>query len=165
AYRACADLPLPLCTALQQFVSACGDHFAQNPALVDVPLQLLYFDAGFFSRLAELFGPHSLFDISKREGARSDNSTLCIRNVVPAPFLAPRFAHAHTATLFSATLQPQQFYRDLLGLPANTAWIDVPSPFVAAQLDVVFAQHISTRFERRAASLAPIADLIAQQFA
>ena len=40
---------------------------------------------------------------------------------MPAPFLAPRFAAARTATLFSATLRPTDFYRDLLGA-LRTFW-------------------------------------------
>ena len=56
-------------------------------------------------------------------------------------------------------------YADLLGLPANTAWIDVPSPFAARQLSVRVARHISTRWADRSRSLAPIVDAIAGQFA
>ncbi|GKS84034.1 hypothetical protein AVMA1855_07800 [Acidovorax sp. SUPP1855] len=88
-----------------------------------------------------------------------------MRNVVPAPFLAPRFAAAHTSTLFSATLQPARYYADLLGLPAGHAGVDVASPFQAAQLRVAVARRISTRYPDRAASLVPIADLMARQFA
>jgi DNA excision repair protein ERCC-2 len=67
--------------------------------------------------------------------------------------------------LFSATLSPQAYHADLLGLPANTAWIDVPSPFAARQLSVRVARHISTRWADRSRSLAPIVDAIAGQFA
>ena len=90
---------------------------------------------------------------------------LALRNVVPAPFLAPRFEAAHGAVLFSATLNPPDYYRDLLGLPAATPWLDVPSPFTAGQLRVRIARHVTTRWDRRDASLAPIARLIAAQYA
>jgi DNA excision repair protein ERCC-2 len=49
--------------------------------------------------------------------------------------------------------------------PEDTAWIDVDSPFVASQLAVQVARGISTRYQHRKASLAPIADLMAQQYA
>ncbi|MBQ1764283.1 MAG: ATP-dependent DNA helicase, partial [Aquincola sp.] len=71
----------------------------------------------------------------------------------------------HTSTLFSATLTPTQFYLDLLGLPADTVAVDVESPFEARQLSVQVARHISTRWQHRDASLAPIAQLIGQQYA
>jgi DNA excision repair protein ERCC-2 len=67
--------------------------------------------------------------------------------------------------LFSATLSPQAYHADLLGLPANTAWIDVPSPFAARQLTVRVARHISTRWADRSRSLGPIVETIAGQFA
>ena len=83
---------------------------------------------------------------------------------MPAPHLAERFAAAHCTVLFSATLSPRNYHADLLGLPADTAWIDVPSPFAAYQLTVRVARHISTRWTDRRASLAPIADEIARQY-
>ncbi len=92
-------------------------------------------------------------------------SVVCIRNLVPAPFLQPRLQAAHTSTLFSATLQPTHYYADLLGLPERFAAVDVASPFAARQLQVQVARHISTRFNHRQASLAPSVELMARQFA
>jgi DNA excision repair protein ERCC-2 len=148
--------------ALQYAIADITDYLADHAAeAANYPaLQRFYFDALHFSRIAELFGDHSLFDIAKR----GDAATLCLRNIVPAPFLAQRFATAHTATLFSATLSPWHFYHDMLGLPDRTAWIDVPSPFDAAQLSVRLASRISTRYRDRDDSLAPIVDLIATQY-
>jgi DNA excision repair protein ERCC-2 len=91
-------------------------------------------------------------------------ATLSIRNVLPAPFLAPRFAAARCVVLFSATLAPMQFYADTLGLPADTAWLDVPAPFSAEQLAVRIVPTLSTRYAHRAASVEPIARLIAEQY-
>jgi DNA excision repair protein ERCC-2 len=79
--------------------------------------------------------------------------------------LAARHEAAQATVLFSGTLSPPQFYRDLLGLPADTAWLDVPAPFAARQLQVHIARHISTRWRDREASLTPMAELIAQQYA
>jgi Rad3-related DNA helicase len=49
-------------------------------------------------------------------------------------------------------------------MPEDTAWIDVDSPFVASQLRVEVARGISTRYQHRRASLAPVADLMADQY-
>jgi DNA excision repair protein ERCC-2 len=125
-------------------------------------LQDFYFEALAFQRLAESFGEHSLFDLTRSD---ERDTVLCIRNVVPAPFLAPRFGFAHSTTLFSATLSPWNYFADLLGMPADTAWVDVESPFVASQLKVAVARGISTRYQHRKASLAPIAELMARQYA
>lgn len=120
-----------------------------------------YWELLHFQALADQFGPHALFDIQRplllgRAGRlREPSSTLCIRNVVPAPHLAARHAAAQASVLFSGTLSPPGFYRDLLGLPVDTAWLDVPAPFAARQLQVHIARHISTRWRDREASLAP----------
>jgi Rad3-related DNA helicase len=120
----------------------------------------VHFDALHFCRMAEAFGPHSLFDVTQAGSA----ARLCIRNVSPAPFLAPRFAACATAVLFSATLSPPGFYRRLLGLPESVPWINVDSPFAEHQLDVRVERRISTRYRDRQHSLIPIAELIARQY-
>jgi len=147
--------------ALQSAASAVTEHMAAFPVPLDPALQGFYFAALQFGRLAESFGEHSLFDVTRDD---ERDTTLCIRNVVPAPFLGPRFAYAHSTTLFSATLSPWHYFADLLGMPDDTAWIDVDSPFTASQLDVHVAHGISTRYGARAGSLGPIATLMADQY-
>jgi DNA excision repair protein ERCC-2 len=160
-YQVCPALPEKFFSALQQATSTITDYMTENPTAVDTGLQGFYFDALHFSRVAELFDEHSLFDITKDGQA---GSVLCLRNVIPAPFLAQRFTAARSATLFSATLSPWHFYSDTLGMPDNTAWIDVESPFNAEQLSVQVVSRISTRYQHREDSLSPIADLMAGQY-
>lgn len=152
--------------ALQQACADIADAMAAHPDGLQEDVQNFYFDALHFFRLAESFGEHSLFDITLQP-ARGNrrSSVLCLRNVVPAPFLQARFAAAHTATLFSATLSPWHFHADTLGLPADTVAIDVESPFEARQLAVHIARNISTRYQHRERSLQPIAELMARQYA
>ena len=161
SYRVVPQLPDKFLEALQSATTAITEFYSENPVHVDAALQRFYFDALHFGRMAESFGDHSLFDITK--GAR-EATLLCLRNVVPAPFLAPRFAASRSATLFSATLSPWHFFSDTLGLPTSTAWVDVASPFTAEQLQVRVVDAISTRFRHRAESVEPIVDLIVRQF-
>jgi len=170
SYAVLEAFPDKLLAALQQCGSTLTDHFADQPAQPDPALQAFYFDALHLVRMAELLDAHSLVDITRpvagpgSKASTPGESLVCIRNVVPAPFLQPRLEAAHTSTLFSATLQPARYYADLLGLPAGHCWIDVESPFQAAQLQVRVARHISTRYADRGASLPPIVALMAQQF-
>jgi DNA excision repair protein ERCC-2 len=152
-------------SALQDATSAIGDWMAEDPQGVGSELLRFWFDALHFGRLLETFGTHSLFDVAVERRGRRAMATLGIRNVVPAPFLAPRFAAARTTVLFSATLTPQPFYADTLGLPADTAWLDVEAPFEASQLSVRIVRDVSTRWRDRADSLVPIAELLARQYA
>ncbi len=150
--------------ALQDTSAAIADHLAEAPHEPAPRLQQFWFDALAMLRLAETFGEHSVFDLTLRPGPRGPQALPCIRNLVPAPFLGPRFRDAQSAVLFSATLAPDAFYRDMLGLPDTAAWIDVPSPFAAEQLSVRLVRGISTRWQHRERSVEPIADLIARQW-
>ncbi|MEO7493505.1 MAG: ATP-dependent DNA helicase [Massilia sp.] len=160
-YEVLAALPDKLLATLQTATSTVTDVLAEQAVPMAPALQRFYFDALRFARLAESFGDHSLFDITRGEAGAA---TLCIRNIVPAPFLKSRFAAAHASALFSATLSPAHYYSDALGMPADTVWVDVASPFAARQLAVHVVDSISTRFQHRARSLAPITDLIARQY-
>ncbi len=165
-YQAYASRPDKLLQALNLCTSALGDYFNDHPEALSGDLQAFYFEALQFTKVAELFNEHFIFDISKRQlGGKRSSSTLCLRNVVPAEFIRPRLTAARSSVLFSATLSPRHYYADLLGLPADTAWVDVESPFKAEQLHVRIVGDISTRFVHRQASLAPIVELIARQFA
>ncbi|WP_044874929.1 ATP-dependent DNA helicase [Pseudomonas sp. LFM046] len=164
-YRAYDAPPQKLLNALQGAVTAITDYLADNPTALDAALQDFYFEALQFGRMAEQFDSHSLFDISKRPAKGSGClSRLCLRNLVPAPFLGPRFSASRSTVLFSATLNPRHYYSDLLGLAQNTPWLEVDSPFRAEQLQVRVVADVSTRYQHRSASLAPIAALMARQF-
>ena len=146
-------------------MAAINDLLAEQPQALEPALQEFYFAILQFGRLAELFGEHSLFDIEKRPGRNGRSlARLCLRNVVPAAFLAERFAASRSTVLFSATLGPRDYYADLLGLPAGTPWLEVDSPFSAEQLEVHIQRRVSTRYAQRQASLAPIAAILGEQF-
>lgn len=159
-------LPGAFMTALKQAGNAMETHFAEAaPGSIDGPLQQAYFDILGFQRLAESFGSHSVLEVTDPVGpSGKPATTVRIQNLIPAPFLKQRFAAARTVTLFSATLSPPRYYTDMLGLPDDTAWIDVESPFSPDQLEVQLVSRISTRYPHRQRSAAPIARLIADQF-
>ena len=171
-YLVVDELPADFLKALQQTITTITDFLVANPTRVDADLQAFYFEALHFARMAESFGKHSMFDVTLSEAASGTDwvqveqgfASLTIRNIVPAPFLNPRFTAAHSVALFSATLSPPHFYKDTLGLPSNTAWIDVASPFSADQLEVRAVSNVSTRYIHREQSLAVITELIARQY-
>ncbi|PMR75892.1 ATP-dependent DNA helicase [Billgrantia endophytica] len=160
-YRVLDGLPDKLVGSLQQTAASITDHLSEHPAGTDPELQELLFEVLAFCRLADTFGQHSLCDLARHGRG---HAVLGIRNLVPADFLAPRFAAAHSTVLFSATLSPGHYHRDLLGLPENTVWQEVASPFTANQLDVRIRDDISTRLRDRAASVAPVVAELSRQY-
>jgi DNA excision repair protein ERCC-2 len=160
-------LPGAFVDALQRHGAELSDHLAHAPQAQDERLQAWLFEVLHFLRVAEVFGDHSLADLTRPTHAmgRTRHPVLNIRNLDPGPLLRPRWQAAHSATLFSATLSPMDYVSDLLGLPEDTARLDVPSPFDAAQLQVRVAPHISTRYGDRADSLDRLVDVVATQYA
>lgn len=152
-------LPSQLLGALQAMVSVITDYLADNPP--DLALQEVMFESVAFMKLADSFGDHSLCEFQRSGRGRA---SLTIQNLIPADFLIERFKAAHSVLLFSATLSPGVYYRDLLGLPEDARFTSLPSPFSAGQLKVEFTPGISTRQVHREASLQPIAELIAKQY-
>ena len=160
-YRSFTSVPTKLATTMQDACSRIGDMLSD--AVIAAPANVLeaYFELLQFKRLVDSFGPHSVFEV--QVDGRGRHSRIGIRNVVPAPFLSARFRAARAVVLFSATLSPQRYYANTLGLPPETVWLKIEPPFSSDQLTVRIVDHVSTRFHRRAKSLEPIAGLIGEQ--
>jgi DNA excision repair protein ERCC-2 len=123
-----------------------------------------YFAAIQFLRLAAEEGRHSFIDLSKKDSVAEHRPTLCIRNVIPAHFIRARFDAAHCAVLFSATLGPKSFNMNVLGLPSQTTFIDVDSPFDGDQLKIQVVTSVSTRYAHRDRSLRKLIDAMRSQY-
>jgi len=165
-YRRHPGLPAAFIQALRVASGVIADQLDKLDHDEHDKVLRFYFDVQLFLRLAEGFGSHSLFETTIAALTQGHLQAECsIRNVMPAPYLKPRLDTAHACVLFSATLHPQRFYSDVLGLPAATRWMDVESPFTADQLEVRVVGDISTRWADRQASLAPMAHTITSQYA
>lgn len=167
SYEVYTHIPEEFYFLLQRALTKISDYLAENPTYNESSLLSFYFDGLQFATLAESFGLHSIFDISKSDsnvGLFQQDSILTIRNVIPACFLASRFKTASSNTLFSATLSPDSFFNDMLGLPDGTQFLDIESPFDSKQLTVTVAQHISTKYRVRSQSFLPIVNLVANQY-
>lgn len=149
-----------LCQISQNTASRLASYVAENALPNSHPLLSFYFDLLFFAYLAEQFSSHSLLQYQQT----ASGVEIAIRNVVPAPFLAPRYGDAHGCVLFSATMNPASFYQDVLGLPTNSASCEIASPFQAKQLQL-YIQPVSTRYADRESSLERVCQAIGQQYA
>ena len=176
AYAVLDEVPDAYTQALQAALGELNEHFQQHPLALG-PLLNFTFELQRFGRLVDALSDHSLFDVQtvavdagrlsadpQGDDAGATDAVLCVRNVAPAIFLRQRFAALHSIALFSATLSPPDYAIQLLGLPPNTAWIDVPPAFAAEHLTVQVAADISTRFADRDRSLKQLVAVIIQQF-
>lgn len=184
-YQPLKQVPDALAEALQRVNLALGEHVQKHPLEVGALLEF-YFEVLGLQRLLDRFDTHSLCDLQRTAGRvlvadaplnlsllEDDEPVdtgdvrdvvLSVRNIVPGAFLKERFEGCHSVTLFSATLGPPDYPRQLLGMPEDTAWIDVPAPFPPEHLTVQVAHRLSTRYEHREASMDALVDLLALQF-
>lgn len=123
AYLVMDTVPSALLLAAQRFIGRVSEVMADAPLSIEPNVLQFAFDAMHFVNLAEQFDTHSIFDVTRVEGEAARQrgsrggrakSVLCVRNVIPADFLAPRHALARATVLFSGTLTPFHFYLDTL---------------------------------------------------
>ena len=164
-YQVLDELPRPLLLAMQSLSSSIVSWQAEHPETAIGPLQQLGFDLGQFLLRASQTGAHRLVDMSlEQHGTPEETSRLCVRNIVPGDFLAPRWQSAHASVLFSATLAPSEHYRQLLGLPQSALTLELSSPFNAEHLQVRVLDQVSTRWADRTRSLPALVDVMAWQW-
>jgi DNA excision repair protein ERCC-2 len=171
--------------ALNKLNLALGEHV--NTTVQDSGSTVLpfYFRTLGFAMLADAHGSHSLCEYDQPDGQAQAprgataqpaqvrlggfddpapaEGRLTLRNIVPGHFLAPRLQAADAMVLFSATLQPTDYYQSLLGLPESTRQLDVPSPFRSEQL-AVRVIPVSTRRDERADSLDVLVNAVVGQY-
>ncbi len=165
---------------LHKLNQTLGEHVNDSRLDSDDVLLPFYFRTLEMATLADAFGDHSLCEYERADATQPDVDSptsaalagfddpdaagrIRLRNIVPGHFLAPRWHSADAVVLFSATLQPADYYRTLLGLPAHTRAIDLPSPFRAEQL-AVRVVPVSTRRGARTRSLDRLVATMVGQF-
>ena len=71
----------------------------------------------------------------------------------PSPHIAGTLKRVHGAALFSATVTPMPFYRDILGLREETdALLDLPSPF-PPERQLTLTMNMPLRYKQRISSI------------
>ena len=178
------EMPESWQRTLQKLNSTIGEYLNDHPTESHGALLPFYFGTLAFAAMAAEAGEHSMCEVDVTapdaaspaadvpqlgldaevfDDAASRAGSFTLRNIVPAPFIAPRLKAADSMVLFSATLNPPDYYRDLLGLPDTTQMLDIPTPFSPEQL-AVRVVPLSTRRGHRAASLKPLAQAMGRQF-
>lgn len=155
--------PATLVSAARKFASQAADYMVDHPG--DGELQELMFSYLGFARLSDQFADHSLAMISlaKPRGARTARGELALQNIDPSEHIRARWQACHSALLFSATLQPFEYYCDLLGIE-EVVLRAIDSPFRRNQLELRVVSDIDTRYQYRRQSVHSIAQRIAWQY-
>lgn len=138
---------------LEEWLDAHRDSEAHGEVLET------YFAIRSYLRVAEWYDERYVTQVSAfgRQRAREVRvQQLCLD---PSAFVDASLALGRGAVLFSATLAPPGYYKDLLGCPDALA-AALPSPFAAEHLGLYRAGELSTRYQDRAASLDRLAEYL-----
>ena len=151
------QLPAALPAALRAVHTPLQDWLEQNPEdPAHAQLLELYFALQDIARAADRYDSHFVTQLTAR-GSELELHLLCLD---PAPFVDASLAAGRSAALFSATLTPPAFYRNVLGC-ADARAVALPSPFPPENLGLFCLPGISTRYRQREASVPAVADALA----
>ena len=133
-------------------------HAAEHPAVDQ--LRQLSFSLSAFAQTGMRYNDNYL-SYGESRGKFSRVKLLCLD---PSPYLAAVFKRGRAAVLFSATLRPDDFFRDSLALRPEDPLIHLASPFPPERLQIRVAPHLSTRYKDRPVTTPDIANLIGEFF-
>ena len=151
------ELPAGLLKPLQALTAPLQDWLEQHPdAEAHTALLDLYFKVQDILRAAERYDEHFTVQLTAY-GSALDLHILCLD---PAPFVDASLSGGRAAALFSATLTPPGYYRNVLGCPDARA-VALESPFPPQHLGLYCLSSISTRYRDREASIRPLSDALA----
>jgi len=115
-----------------------------------------YFDSLRFLRTAESFNQH--YSTLLFEQGKSIHLKLYCLN--PSSQLGEVFSRLAASVCFSATLNPPDYFRNVLGTSDESKWYRLPQPFPADHLGVSIASYIDTSYRGRRDSLGDLIELI-----
>ena len=115
----------------------------------------LYFAVQDMTRSAERYDEHFVTQLTAY-GSDLELSVLCLD---PSPFVDASLACGRAAAMFSATLTPPGYYKNVLGCPEARA-VALESPFPAEHLGL-YCLPVSTRYRDREKSVSAISDALA----
>ena len=125
--------------------------------LKDDPFQEFIRDLGIFCYVLSLGGDEFAHIYRRKE----DGNVLKILCCDPSRQLGERISGLYCTIAMSATLEPQQFYRDVLGFDRDrTILRRFPSPFPKANRKIIINSKVSTKYTQRHKFYEKIANFI-----
>lgn len=105
----------------------------------------LYFDLKHFAKIGMTFD-ELYATIYEKSGPAFSITLFCLN---PAPKLRQGFKRAKSKAVFSATISPMYYFKNILGLPEDTRTCIIPSPFPKENMCLLCADTVSTLYSRR----------------
>ena len=160
------ELPETISKAVDKCVNSLSalteNNVVMSEKTADVAKELYRYRA-----IADLFGDHhrtiTHIPVAKHKRYAS-NVKVQLRCLSATQPLSHSFKQFRSATVFSATLRPQQFSRDCLGLPEDTYCLALESPFPPDNQGTFLCNWIDTRYHVRDQAIEPLVNLTSQVY-
>ena len=148
--------PRELITELELFAYEFSKWLGENPDPEQKLLEV-YFDILVFLKISELYNERY---VTLFENAQSGELTVKLFCADPASLLDERLKCGRATVLFSATLTPAGYFKEVLGGGDDCKYLALPSPFPRENLLLLIADGISTKYKDRGNNLGRVADMI-----
>ncbi len=140
---------------LRNFVKICSEYLDKHKSeQADENLLNIYFDTKFYLRIFDEYNEKYRTLVYKF----GDNIIIKLYCVDPCENIDNRLQTGSSMIAFSATLNPIDYYRQIIGGEGEK--ISVASPFSQSNLGLYVADNISTRYNDRSRTLDEICNLI-----
>lgn len=150
------DFPADLVSCVREFTKELEILLTENRSSLPDKMTDLYFQCRAFLAAADLFDERYTAYVSRR--ANEVNIKLLCAN--PSYLLRKAYGKNRAAVFFSGTLQPMDFYVDILGGDQEDRILCLPSPFQPENFCLMISGEISTRYRDRKDSFDGIAHYI-----
>jgi len=152
-----ADKPKELMDMLAKFVSICELVLKENRELgTDDDFLKLYFEVLHFILISDFYDERYVTFIESKQG----EVMIKLFCLDPSFLLSEALKRGGSAVMFSATLTPLEYFREILGGGEEDWTMALDSPFEDSKLCLMTADNVSTKFKDREQSVQKITKLI-----
>lgn len=151
------SIPKELLNLLTKYVSICESVLKENRELgKDDDFLQLYFEVLNFILISDFYDGRYVTLIETRQ----NEVMVKLFCLDPSYLLSEALKRGGSTVMFSATLTPLEYFREILGGGDEDWMMTLDSPFDSSNLCLMVADHVSTKFKDREQSYEKISELI-----
>lgn len=137
--------PTSLCSLLSDLTDELYNLFKRNGSTSDYDkLSEIHSQCGNFLEIAELFDDNYVFYVDDKTDTKM--KLFCVN---PAKNLKDAHKRVKSSIMFSATLTPLNYFKDVLGGDKDDYGVILESPFDTKNRELIIADNVSTKYKDR----------------
>lgn len=138
------EAPLELYTLLRSFTEKVDEYLEESKEDNDELLEI-YFEVHNFLSIGDFFD-ENFTTIYENFASDIEIKLFCID---PSKVIQERMKKARSSIVFSATMIPIDYFKDIYGSSQEDYYVNLPSPFESSKRELIFANNINTTYNKR----------------